>query len=166
MSSTALTPLEANASDPLNSAPPISDAALLTLYAPDKAEPVNLLAYALHRHALVEWVEAFTAKTQHAPDAAAFSQFYIGETMPGRIAAYRAEAARIMGARATSTTPATKPELSTKPNPRSFLTWGLEEAIANAKAPIPWRALAMRLFILLLAVVVTALVLRVLFVPK
>lgn len=165
MSSTSLPRPEADASHPLNPIPPVSDAGILTLYAPDKADAIGLLAYALHRHTVIEWVEAFTTKTERAPDAAAFSQFYIGETMPGRIAAYRAEAERVLeGEKPQRITKAEASPL--KPTSRSFLTWGLEEAIANAKAPIPWRALAIRLFILLLAVVVTALVLRVLFVPQ
>jgi len=136
----------------------MAEAALFTQFLTEAEDATGLAAYALHRRARLDFIRAYAERTGAEPDEAALTPFMIGEMMASRIDAYRAEAARLIAQQSGAGTSAAPP----LPNPKRFLTWGLGEAIAHAQKPLPWRALALRLLVLLAAVVVTALMLRVL----
>jgi hypothetical protein len=134
------------------------DETILAQFMTEPEDATGLAAYALHRRALAEFIRNFTASTGKAPDETVIAQFLIGETMPGRIDSYRAEAKRLIMQQMGGSVG--RPP--TMPDPKRFFSWGLGEAIAHAEKPLPWRALAKRLLLLLAAVIVTALLLRVL----
>lgn len=125
----------------------------------------GLIAYALHRRALLDWLDAFEAAENRAPDAGELKLFLLGETAERRLRAYRERAALMLAAdepepeiRPALTMPARKPPLRTW-----FWPWGLSTgfAVDNPDQPLNWRGLLWRLFLLGLAVSVTALALRI-----
>lgn len=127
------------------------------LFAKDGADVAGLLAYALHMRAAEAFEARFRDLNGRGPDPRDRAAFLVGETHPTRITAYRGEAERLLAAR--SATPVRQRSL--------WPRFGLAppEALARQEqAPINWRGLALRLLILLFAVVTTAILLRVLFV--
>ncbi|MCZ8182302.1 MAG: hypothetical protein O9322_04970 [Beijerinckiaceae bacterium] len=138
----------------------LDDAAILTRLAPEEADTVGLVAYALHRRALLAFRTEFTRRTGAAPSSEAEQAFLISETTPARLAAYREEAFRRLG-------PApTKPA---DPAPRRRNRWmavfgGPPMLMPDQPDKVNWRGLLYRLGMLLLAVIATSLLLRVLFV--
>lgn len=136
------------------------DAAILDRFAPDGSDPVGLLAYALHRQALLAFRRDFAAQRGRAPDPAEESAFLVGEFSVARLAAYHARAEAMIG------TPAT-PMLKRKARWPWFGMW-VDAPMAPPGQPekINWRGLFFRLLVLLLAVVTTAILLRVLVVKS
>jgi hypothetical protein len=138
------------------------DAAILPRFAPDDRDLVGLAAYALHRRALHGFRAGFHARHGRAPTAEEEGIFLIGEISEARIAAYRAMAEAI--GRGDARKPAAPKRKARWP---WFGLW-VEAPMAPSGTPetINWRGLLGRLFVLLLAVVVTALMLRVLMVKS
>lgn len=136
------------------------DAAVLDRFAPDGADPAGLLAYALHRQALLAFRRDFAAQRGRAPDIGEESAFLVGEFSAARLAAYRARAEAMIG------TPA-----APGPKPKARWPWfgmWVDAPVAPSGQPekINWRGLFFRLLVLLLAVVTTAILLRVLVVKS
>lgn len=139
----------------------LDEAALLARFAPEEAGPAGLVAYALHRRALFAFRGEFARRTGSAPSAEAEQAFLISETTPARLAAYREEAARLLGA-----APA-KPVTPVAPRRRAWwmpVLGGPPMLVPEQPDKVNWRGLLSRLGMLLLAVIVTSLLLRVLFV--
>ncbi|WP_284178370.1 hypothetical protein [Rhabdaerophilum sp. SD176] len=138
----------------------LDEATILSRFAPDEADAAGLVAYALHRRALLAFRTEFTRRTGAAPSGEAEQAFLISETSPARLSAYRAEASRLLG-------PApTKPS---DPAPRRRTRWmavfgGPPMLMPDQPDKVNWRGLLYRLGMLLLAVIATSLLLRVLFV--
>lgn len=130
------------------------DAAVLDRFAPDGVDPAGLLAYALHRQALLAFRQDFTAQRGQAPDAAEESAFLVGEFSAARLAAYRTRAEAMMARPAPPKRKARWPW---------FGMW-VDAPLALPGAPdrINWKGLFLRLLVLLLAVVTTAILLRIL----
>lgn len=136
------------------------DGAILARFVPDGTDPAGLLAYALHRQALLAFRLDFTAQRGRAPDQAEEGAFLIGEFSAARLAAYRSRAEAMIS------TPAA-------PAPRRRARWPwfgmwVDAPMAPSGQPekINWRGLFLRLLVLLLAVVTTAILLRVLVVKS
>lgn len=127
----------------------------------------GMLAHALHIRAFAAFRARFAAETGRVPAEADEAAFLIGETDPIRIAWYRDEAARMLAAR-VATTMSGK---SAQPDPgrSSWPHFGLLPEAARTAAEaggVNWKGLLVRLVVLLLAVITTALLLRVLVVGK
>lgn len=133
------------------------DAAILARFAPDDADPVGLLAYALHRQALLAFRQDFATQRGRAPGPVEESAFLVGEFSAARLAAYRTRAEGMIS------TPAT-------PAPKRKARWPWFGMWIDAPSGLPekinWRGLFFRLLVLLLAVVATAILLRVLVVKS
>lgn len=125
----------------------------------------GLIAFALHRRAVFDWQDAYRAKHGRAPDDAALDDFLLGEQAERRIRDYRERASLML-----ALPPEAVPSPSTPPRPPRpqgvfrtwFWPWGTPAPFAPeiADKPLNWRGLATRLAILLLAVIVTAILLR------
>jgi hypothetical protein len=137
----------------------MDEAERIARYAPDK-DAEGLLAYALHRQALLAFRADYAARHARAPEAAEEAAFLIGEDSPARIAAYRRDAATMMGA-APSAPPA-MPAAKKRVRWPFFGQWVEPPASYDPDQPVNWRGLVFRLVTLLLAVVGTAVLLRVL----
>lgn len=126
-------------------------------YAP-QGDAEGLAAYALHRQALLAFRAEFATRHGRAPDEAEEAAFLIGEEAPARIETYRSAARALIGA------PARKP--ATKPRARwlSLGQWVEAPQGFDPAQPINWRGLLSRLAMLMIAVIGTAVLLRVLFV--
>lgn len=130
----------------------------------DEADAEGHLAFALHRRAVLDWLEAFEKSEGRAPDSGEMRLFLMGEKAERRITAYREQAALMISVPAEAPIPAlVMPE---KPRPRLrtwFWPWGFSTgfALENADQPLNWKGLFWRLLVLGLAVVVTALALRI-----
>lgn len=140
------------------------DAAILDRFAPDGADPVGLLAYALHRQALLAFRQDFASQRGRAPDKGEESAFLVGEFSAARLAAYRARAEAMLAQ------PAGAPS-APKPVRKARWPWfgmWIDAPMAPPGQPekINWRGLFLRLLVLLLAVVTTAILLRVLVVKS
>ena len=135
----------------MSETPPVPDMPdPLSQFAAEPEDGIGLAAFGLHARRRAEWHRAFVEGTGRAPDAA----LLLGDITAPRIAAYRAEAERLLGQRATA-------------RPRPISPWwrtGLGTAPVDPAGPIPWGALFARLALLMAAVIVTALALRVVFV--
>lgn len=136
------------------------DAAILDRFAPGGADPAGLLAYALHRQALLAFRQDFAAQRGRAPDPAEESAFLVGEFSAARLVAYRARAEAMIG-------------IPAMPVPKRKARWPwfgmwVDAPMAPPGQPekINWRGLFFRLLVLLLAVVTTAILLRVLVVKS
>ncbi len=130
----------------------------------DEVDAEGHLAFALHRRAVLDWLEAFEKSEGRAPDAGEMRLFLMGEKAERRIASYREQAALMISVPAEAPIPAlVMPE---KPRPRLrtwFWPWGFSTgfALENPDQPLNWKGLFWRLLVLGLAVVVTALALRI-----
>ncbi|MCA1999631.1 MAG: hypothetical protein LDL25_07560 [Hyphomicrobiales bacterium] len=126
----------------------------------------GLIAYALHRRASLEFAGEFRRRHGRRPEPGEIAAFETGEIAPSRIAAYRAEARRLVESwRAGAGQDAVR-EQGQQPSgsaiPRRWPWFGLLPETQPAAGPIDWKGLTLRLLVLLLAVIVTALLLRVL----
>ena len=132
------------------------EAALFDRFVTDPRDLAGLAAYALHCRARMAFESEFARQYNRAPQAAEMAAFMLGETLPDRIAAYRAEAEAMRGGEG-------------RPQKKRAALWpffGLwvpnPLATGTDPAKVNWRGLFWRLAILLGAVVTTALLLRVL----
>lgn len=142
----------------------LDEAAILARFVQGEGDAEGLLAYALHRHALLAFRQEFASRTGAAPSAEAENAFLIGETSPHRIATYRAEAAAQLASRSPA---AAKEAMPAKPRRRWLALFdGPPMLVPDQPEKVNWKGLIYRLTVLLLAVVATALLLRVLFVSK
>lgn len=139
----------------------LDEAAILARFAGDAADVPGHLAYALHRKALLAFRESFGAHHGRAPAEAEEAAFLIGEMSAPRVEAYRAAALAMLAAGG-----AVVPE---PPPPRKarwpwFGMW-VDAPLAppGEAGAINWRGLFGRLAVLMLAVIATALLLRILF---
>jgi hypothetical protein len=117
----------------------MSEAALLQAFATVDDPRIGLLAYGLHRQDYIQWLTFFTSHHASPPTSADMDGYLTGEIRPTRIEAYHAQATSML--RAT-------PILSSKKTPQ------------DAPKQIAWRHLVFKLGALMIAVVVTALLLR------
>ena len=128
----------------------------------------GLLAFGLHRRAFLDWQDAYSGKHGVAPDSAAIDSFLLGETHERRIRDYRERANLMMASSAEPAEPVQGDRKIPAPKPRPLRTWfwpwGFPSGfvVENPDQPINWKGLFWRLLLLLLAVVVTAVLLRVL----
>lgn len=122
------------------------------------------LAFALHRRAVLDWLEAFEKTEGRLPDAGEMRLFLLGEKSERRIAAYREQAALMTSVPAAAPAPSLMiPEKKPQRVRTWFWPWGFSTgfAVENPDQPINWKGLFWRLLVLGLAVVVTALALRI-----
>lgn len=129
---------------------------------PDDAE--GHLAFALHRRAVLDWLEAFEMSENRQPDAGEMRLFLMGESAERRLAAYREQAALMISVPAEASVPAISMPEKSKPRLRTwFWPWGFSTGfvVENPDQPLNWKGLFWRLLLLGLAVVVTALALRI-----
>lgn len=157
------------AGTPTEKTPGLDEAAILARFVSSPADAEGHVAYALHRRALVDFGADFERHHGRAPDDAERVAFLVGETGAARIAAYRAMALAMMKNETASSpkeTASSGPAPDSKARPARRLSWfGLWGApiLIDAEAgPVNWRGLLLRLFVLLLAVIATAILLRVL----
>lgn len=129
---------------------------------PDDAE--GHLAFALHRRAVLDWLEAFEKAEGRGPDAGEMRLFLMGESAERRLVAYREQAVLMMSVPVEAPVPAISMPVKPKPRLRTwFWPWGFSTgfAVENPDQPLNWKGLFWRLLLLGLAVVVTALALRI-----
>lgn len=141
---------------------------MLAVYGADHDDAVALAAYALHARARHAFEARFAEKHHREPAPAEREAFLLGEMTPRRIAAYRAEAQRLVASAASAS-----PALQTGAPQRKRARWpffGMWVEAPRGPAANPeatnWRGLFFRLLVLLLAVVTTAILLRVLVVQR
>ncbi|CAN1490503.1 hypothetical protein MCEMSEM23_00177 [Rhabdaerophilaceae bacterium] len=156
----------------MNQAKPEFDAAfaaereMLSRLVTGDEDAAGLIAYSLHRRAVVDWVEAFMAAESRFPDAGEWRVFLLGEGADRRIAAYRERAALMLAADEPAL-PMPAPALSMPPKRQPLRTWfwpwGFPSTfvVENPDQSLNWRGLLWRLLLLTLAVIVTALALRI-----
>ncbi|KAF0230358.1 MAG: hypothetical protein FD175_1680 [Beijerinckiaceae bacterium] len=139
----------------------LDEASVLARFVPDTSDAVGHVAYALHRGALMAFRQEFHARHARSPDAVEEEAFLVGEVSDARIAAYRTSASGIVMPAAASGTPKRKARWPW------FGMW-IDAPMAPSGQPeaINWRGLFTRLIVLLLAVITTAILLRVLFVKS
>jgi hypothetical protein len=141
---------------------------MLCLLVSDDEDAEGLLAFALHRRAYIDWADAYRAARGAEPDDKTLADFMLGETAERRIRDYR-ERASLMLAVPPEPAPAQQAPTKAQP-PRTIRTWfwpwGFPQAFApdTPDQPVNWKGLASRLVLLMLAVIVTALLMRFLFV--
>jgi hypothetical protein len=122
------------------------------------------LAFALHRRAVLDWLAAFEEAEGRRPGDGEMRLFLLGESAERRIAAYREQAAVMLAVPAEAPIPALQmPEKKPQPLRTWFWPWGFSTgfAVENPEKPLNWKGLFLRLLVLGLAVVVTALALRI-----
>jgi hypothetical protein len=147
---------------------------MLRLLVSGEDDAEGLLAFALHRRAFFDFAEAYRKAEGVEPDATALKHFMLGETADRRLKEYRERANLLLslppetaGAAAAVSQDSGKTPEKTRPKTRTwFWPWGFPStfAIDAPDQPINWKGLAARLLLLMLAVIVTALLLRILFV--
>ena len=147
----------------------LDDAALLARFTASKTDVTGLIAYALHRRALIAFRLDFEARHTRTATQAEQDVFLIGEISDARIAAYRAIAEAMQG-QALPGQSSAQPAVS-KPKRRARWPWfgmWIDAPMAPNGEPekINFKGLFIRLFVLLLAVVTTAILLRVLVVKS
>jgi hypothetical protein len=135
----------------------MDEAERIARYAPS-GEAEGLLAYALHRRALVAFRAEFLARQARAPESGEEAAFLIGEDAPERIESYRQQARALMAA-------PPKPPAAKRTRWPFYGQW-VDAPLQDPGQPINWRGLFMRLATLLLAVIATAVLLRVLVVKS
>ncbi len=149
----------------------IDEAAILARFAPEAADPVGLVAYGLHRRALIGFRAEFERQHARAATAEEEAVFMIGEISEHRIAAYRASAASMASSSAdfsgANAVPAASPASASGRAPKRKPRWPwfgmwVDAPMAPASEPerLNWRGLFWRLLTLLLAVITTAILLR------
>lgn len=122
------------------------------------------LAFALHRRAVLDWLEAFEKTEGRAPDPGEMRLFLLGEKAERRLASYREQAALMISVPAEAPAPAlVMPEKKPQRLRTWFWPWGFSTgfAVENPDQPVNWKGLFWRLLVLGLAVAVTALALRI-----
>ena len=137
--------------------------AVIGLFAPGEADAVGLLAYALHRQARLAFRDDYARRTGNPPSPEAETAFLIAETTAGRLAAYHAEARRLISLSATPARASAQPD----PPPPKRMRWSFgmpAMTMPGEPVRVNWKGLIYRLTMLMLAVMATALLLRVLFV--
>jgi hypothetical protein len=155
-----------NAALPVSSGPVgIGQPGLLQRFATVPGDAVGLAAYGLHCRAADDFRRDFLAHHGRLPSDSEEKVFLIGEQSETRIAAYRQTARAMIETQLRAdkpSSPSGSPPLR-KPRWPWFGMW-VEAPMAPAGSPetINWRGLFGRLAILLLAVVATALLLRIL----
>ena len=147
----------------------LDDAAVLARFAADETDVAGLIAYSLHRRALLAFRRDFEARHARPVTQAEESVFLIGEVSDARIAAYRAHAAAMTGQSGTGQSgPQPAPS---RPRRKARWPWfgmWVDAPMAPNGEPekINWKGLFLRLLVLLLAVVTTAVLLRILVVKS
>jgi hypothetical protein len=140
------------------------EGALFAALVTGEEDAEGLVAYALHRRAFLDWLAAFEAAENRAPEEGEIRVFLLGETAERRLAAYRERASLMIEApKIEASAPQALPMPARKQPLRTwFWPWGFSSgfAVADAEAPVNWRGLFARLLLLAIAVVVTALALR------
>lgn len=136
--------------------------AVIGLFAPGEADAIGLLAYALHRRSRLTFRADYAQRTGNPPSPEAEIAFLIAETTAGRLAAYRDEARRMISL-GTAPAPA-----SIQPDPppakRTLWSFGMPAmTMPGEPVRVNWKGLIYRLAMLMLAVIATALLLRILF---
>lgn len=139
----------------------LDEAAILVRFVGEDADTAGLVAYALHRRALLAFRAEFARRTGAVPSMEAEQAFLISEITEERLDAYRAEAGRRLG-------PKPIPK-DAPPAPPRRARWmavfgGPPMLMPDQPDKVNWRGLLYRLGMLLLAVIATSLLLRVLFV--
>ncbi|MGL5445693.1 MAG: hypothetical protein ACRDBL_00110 [Rhabdaerophilum sp.] len=122
------------------------------------------LAFALHRRAVLDWLEAFEETEGRSPDSGEMRLFLLGEKSERRLASYREQAALMISVPVEAPTPAlVMPSKKPQRMRTWFWPWGFSTgfAVENPEQPLNWKGLLWRLLVLGLAVVVTALALRI-----
>jgi hypothetical protein len=127
-------------------------------------DAVGFIAFALHRRAFLDWQEAYFASEGKEPVESEIRLFLLGEQADRRLQAYREHATLLM---AMPEEPA-PPILPARPMPERrplrtwFWPWGMSTGfvLENPDRPINWKGLILRLALLALAVIVSALALR------
>lgn len=145
---------------------PAAEAETMQLFASKDDDAEGLLAFALHRRAMLDWLNAFAASAGRAPNAEETRAFLIGETAPRRVQDYRDRAALMIGlAREGEDVPA---PAGTPAKTRMIWPFGpgMGFTVDNPGQPVNWRQLMLRLLMLMGAVIVTALLLRVFVVSR
>jgi len=148
----------------------LDDAALLARLAAEEADAAGLIAYALHRRALLAFRRDFKARHAREPAPEEEGVFLIGEVSDARIVAYRASAQVLLDRQAAAGRGGALPAPA-KPKQRARWPWfgmWVDAPMAPGGEPekINWKGLLFRLLVLLLAVVTTAILLRVLVVKS
>jgi hypothetical protein len=149
---------------PTEPAPPMpEDVAIFARFAPSEADVVGLLAYALHRQAELAFRADFFRLHARTPGPAEAGAFLIGELSEARVAAYRARARMLLTPVSEAGPALAPPPAKRKPRWPFFGFWvDAPLAPSGEPGPINWRGLLWRFAILLAAVVMTAVLLRVL----
>lgn len=134
--------------------------AVIGLFAPAEADAIGLLAYALHRRSRLTFRADYAQRTGNPPSAEAEMAFLIAETTAGRLAAYRDEASRMISLGAAPAPAPTQPD----PSPAKRWSFGMPAmTMPGEPVRVNWKGLIYRLAMLMLAVIATALLLRILF---
>lgn len=134
------------------------DAQIFARFVQKPDDSIGLLAYALHRRALIAFHSDFARTTARKPEPVEEAAFLLGELSEPRLASYRGEAASLMS-------PAVLPKTPEKRKARwPFFGLWVDAPLAPSGEPgtINWRGLMWRLAILLASVITTAILLRVL----
>jgi hypothetical protein len=141
-----------------------AEAVTLTRFGADADDLIALAAYALHRRAFIDFGADFATQHGREPKDGEIAAFLVGETSASRIALYRREA-EILARREAPAGTSGKPQacLPHKARWPWFGMW-IDAPLAPPGQPerINWRGLFSRLGTLLLAVIVTAIALRLL----
>lgn len=142
-----------------------SERALIAQLVAGEEDAEGLVAFALHRRAFHDWFAAFEAAEKRAPNEGEIRLFLLGETAERRIVAYRERASLMIDApKIDPAAPPPTPMPAKRPPLRTwFWPWGFSSGfvVADPDAPMNWRGLMLRLLMLGVAVVVTALALRI-----
>ena len=142
------------------------EAAMLAKLMHHDEDAEGLLAFALHRRAVLDWVAAFQEHEHRAPHIAELRQFLLGEAAPRRMGEYRERASVMVAVERTgkATPDVQKKEQSAKAEVSKTMMWpfgpGLGFAVEQPGRSLNWKALLLRLVLLMIAVIVTALMLR------
>jgi hypothetical protein len=130
----------------------------------EEEDPIGLIAFALHRRAFLDWQDAFLAAERRPPGDGEIRLFLLGEQAERRLQAYRERAMLIAPASEETVAPPVpaQPMPARKPLRTWFWPWGISPGfvVENPDQPINWKGLILRLALLALAVIVTALALR------
>lgn len=142
----------------------LDDAAVMERFAAGDGDAVGLLAYALHQRARLSFHAEFVTRQGRLPGPAEEEVFLIGEVSEARIKAYRTSAEAMIG----QPTPASQPVAPKRKARWPWFGLWVDAPMAPSSEPekINWRGLFLRLLTLLLAVVATAILLRVLVVKN
>lgn len=154
----------------------LDDAALLARFIVGEADAIALIAYALHRRALIAFRRDFEARHARTVSPEEEGVFLIGEVSDARIAAYRASAQMIRANEQTMTEQPAAGKFAAFPSPAKpkrrarwpwFGMWVDAPMAPNGEPEkINWKGLFLRLLVLLLAVMTTAILLRILVVKS